>query len=416
MYWANLCHGFIWYLSRLIYPQGIVMAWAAPLIHDHMAGYLWESSLLLILVSILYGRLAKECQLAFLWMIVGFMPVCVAAFRKPENGVQIEPHWFIFSSIGFFILMAYLLWVFLDKKKGFGLMLLFILTCTWGTISHANNQLWADQKTYSLYWSREVPSIKWINYYIASAYYDEGKLKESMRYLKRGLSGYPSDAELYLCMGVIEDGEHNFKAAESDDYRALESNPRSSFAYNNLAEIYLEEGQWEKAKALFHLALAYNPLMLDARVGLATIYFNHGQYQEANQLCQFNLSITKDDPQSLSLLMDICLRQKDFLNLRKYAKIFINAGSDPKALTVLGIVLAQQNIPDLALDSFSKVMRIAPDYKDGYVATGTLFANLGKYDEAIHIWKIGLTIDPADQRLRSDVNRAIKMNKSHVQS
>ena len=43
-----------------------------------------------------------------------------------------------------------------------------------------------------------------------------------------------------------------------------------------------------------------------------------------------------------------------------------------------------------------KSHRVAPDYKDAYLDAGTLLANLGKYDEAIHIWKLGSGIDPSD--------------------
>ena len=46
-------------------------------------------------------------------------------------------------------------------------------------------------------------------------------------------------------------------------------------------------------------------------------------------------------------------------------------------------------------------MRVAPDYKDAYLNAGTLLGNLGKYDEAIHLWELGLRIDPADQRFKN---------------
>ena len=53
-------------------------------------------------------------------------------------------------------------------------MLLFILIFTWGAVSHANNQLWADQKTYALYWFQQVPNLKWTYFYLADAYQKKG--------------------------------------------------------------------------------------------------------------------------------------------------------------------------------------------------------------------------------------------------
>ena len=57
----------------------------------------------------------------------------------PDVGALIEPHWFIFSSIGFFILAAIFFYYSGSHEKG-GLVLLFIVIFTWGAVSHAYNQ------------------------------------------------------------------------------------------------------------------------------------------------------------------------------------------------------------------------------------------------------------------------------------
>ena len=109
------------------------------------------------------------------------------------------------------------------------------------------------------------------------------------------------------------------------------------------------------------------------------------------------------------LLIDIFIQEKDFVNLKKYAYRIINSESDPKLLRNLGATLAQNNIPAIALDSFEKAIRLSPNDKDTYRMAGTFFANLGKYDEAIYLWRIGLSIDPNDQRFRMNIAKAEKL-------
>ena len=71
--------------------------------------------------------------------------------------------------------------------------------------------------------------------------------------------------------------------------------------------------------------------------------------------------------------------------------------------------MAQNGAVDIALDSFIKALRVAPDYKEAYLEAGTLLGNLGQYDKAVHIWELGSRIDPSDQRFKNDIAKAIEL-------
>ena len=43
---------------------------------------------------------------AISWILTGFLPVVPACLSRLEFGIIIEPHWLIFSSIGYFLLLA----------------------------------------------------------------------------------------------------------------------------------------------------------------------------------------------------------------------------------------------------------------------------------------------------------------------
>ena len=214
------------------------------------------------------------------------------------------------------------------------------------------------------------------------------------------LTGQPSDVEIYNNLGVIDEGEGRFKAAESNYKLALKLYPFSAAAINNLGSIYMAEGLEEKAKAYFIRALMLNPLMLDPRRSLASIYLKDSEYQKAIDLCIKNLDIASDDPKTLYLLVDIFLQEKDAVNLNKFAHLLISQENDPGALTKLGVDMARHNVSQLALECFMKAVHVAPDYTEAYLDTGTLLANMGNYVQAIKILMIGSKLDPSDKRFK----------------
>jgi tetratricopeptide (TPR) repeat protein len=207
----------------------------------------------------------------------------------------------------------------------------------------------------------------------------------------------------------LDEKEGHWKESGIYYAKALSISPYSAITYNNLGDLYLKQGQWQKAGKEFNLALAYNPLLLEPRTGLALISLNNAQYQQALELCFKNLDIVSYDTNTLFLLVDIYIHKRDLANVRKYAYRIIGHETDPKVLMKLGVVMAQYHIFNAALDTFIKTIQMSPDYKDAYYEAGRLLENSGKYDEAIHIWELGSSIDLMDRRFKTGINKAMEM-------
>lgn len=410
-YLATVFRLIMWHLTQLVYPQSIVMQWVTPVLHEHIFWDNFGLFFLLLFALLLFVKLARApiCQLAIAWILISFAPVFLISFRRPDVGALIEPHWFILSSVGFFILAAYFCLIIMNRTKIGGGLLLFIVIVSWGMTSHAYNQLWADQKTYSRFWVRHVPNFKLPCFYLAEAYQQEGDLKDAVHYYRMALSGNSSDLEIYHNLGVIDETDHNWKEAESNYKKALKIAPLSAATYNNLGFVFLYQGQSSKAKECFIRALVYNPLMLEPRRGLADISLSHFEYQKAIDLCLKNLEILNNDTGTLLLLVDIYNQKKDFVRSKECAYRIINYETDPEVLTNLGIIMGKSGQMGIAIDCYIKAMRVAPGYKYAYLNAGTLLGNMGKYGEAIHLWRIGLSLDPSDQRFRNDIAQAVTM-------
>ncbi len=419
--WEHLATFFmllIWYVIRLFYPQGIVMQWAMPVLNQHILMVNLDAALSLLLFCLLYIRFAKEkiCKLALIFLLIGFAPAYFAAFRSPQAGAIIEPHWFIFSCVGFFILLAHTFIVILRLRKQFALVLLFLVIFAWDVASHAYNQIWKDQKTYALYWSQKAPTFKMSYYFIAYSYQLEGDFMNARKYYGLALMGDTSDVNIYNNLGIMDSREGKWKPAVSNYNKALSINPFLASSYCNLGYSYYLQGHFKEAKTYLSRSLILNPLLSQARLNLARIFLKDSEYQKAIDLCRQNIDLVNDDTETLFFLVDIYIKKKDPDSVKKYALAIINSKDDAVTLTRLGGAMGENGFNDIALDSFIKAIRIAPGYTEAYLNAGILFGNMGKYEEAIHIWRLGLRVNPYDHRLNANIVKAEGLIKGQANS
>jgi len=319
VYLSSLFKVSFWYTAKLFYPQGIVMQWATPLLGQHLflngAGALLLGLLFILLFIVSKNNLYR---LALCWFLIGMAPVCLAAFRLPAMGAMIEPHWFIFSSIGFFIFVANACVVVGNRWKNAGIAITLILVVGWSLISHAYNRVWFDQKTYSLYWLQEVPYIHSTYSDLAYAYELEGDFKRSKAALLMSLSGGISDALVYDDLGANAQSAGDLKGAEFYINKALKINPYLSSAYDNLAHVYFLEGRLDESEKICQRALQLNPLLTKPRIAMAMISLKQGDDKSSIALCLKNLEIDPNDVQTLFLLVEIYKHQDDVADVQKY--------------------------------------------------------------------------------------------------
>ena len=331
-----------WYVSKLFFPHNILFLWSSPYGTEHLLRNLIFFVLAIGAGAYAFLKWKRSWRSFFLaTFAAGLFPTVFSCFLDfPGTWPIIEPHWFYFSESGFFVLLAWLILAMARKNPiigrllGASVILLFFIHC-WD-----HNTKWKSQEVYSRYWL-SLNKGNWTPY---------SALAESL----------------------MDKGDYQGVAACITGLADLHGNEHLAYVYNNLGALYLKGGQEEKADQCFRQARAHNPLMLEPRRGLAAIALNHSDYREAVDLCLINLGIVHDDADTLFLLLDIYLQKRDLVNIKKYAYRMINFETDPEVLTKLGIGMAQNNEPEIAMDSFIKVLRLAPDYKDAYFAAEIL--------------------------------------------
>ncbi len=152
--------------------------------------------------------------------------------------------------------------------------------------------------------------------------------------------------------------------AWSNGYRLWKStlriNPKSFHAHNNLASIYDENGQLQKAMYHYHKAIEIRPSDAIPYYNLANTLKNRGDLYEA---------------------------------IRYYKKALDKQARFIEPHVNMGLIYAKLGKYDLAEEEFRQAIRIQPNDSSAHNNLGVVLAHHGKLTEAIREHKIALKLD-----------------------
>ena len=264
VYLASLQALVVWYLGKLFWPQGIIFLWTGDIVFAPW----WEEMLKIIgivaiLVYLIFYRWRKGVNpwALSLWAI-GFVPLGLAGFAYFSYSLLIiEPHWFYFTSIGFFLLMANGL---LALKKRIPLVLWIVLLASVLGSSlfclRQSNTYWRDQETYSRYWLSLNTKNMTPYYGLGKSFLEKGRYREAIDYFEQGLKS----VEYYNAFILADLGYAEFLAGETGKAQkyyqaAVELDPTYSVIYHYWGQLYLREGNYGEAEHCYQKALQLYP-------------------------------------------------------------------------------------------------------------------------------------------------------------
>lgn len=178
---------------------------------------------------------------------------------------MIEPHWFVFSSIGIFALCVMLL---IDVVKIFksgwmagAILIPLVLLLTFTTRS--SNALWKNDKTYCAYWMKLNPLNGSTQDCLARVYIREND---------KGL-----DPQSYQNCAEVADvaGAYHLAGREEVSLRyylmALQKNPQCQEAFFGLGNYYIDLDNFKMAEGAFNTLLVIDPNNQESREKLEYI-------------------------------------------------------------------------------------------------------------------------------------------------
>lgn len=105
------------------------------------------------------------------------------------------------------------------------------------------------------------------------------------------------DARLHHLLGTLYFFNRNLDMAEAHYRRALQRTPKNAKVINDLALVYIKQGDYEQALNQLQQAIASDPRLLEARYNLALVYEFMGDTSRAAQAWREYLEVD-DDPTS----------------------------------------------------------------------------------------------------------------------
>lgn len=293
-----------WYLSRVIAPEGIVISVFFPIERIHV--FPW----LLVLVALLAGWFFMAVKFyrnttiwAALWLVALGLGLLSVGCLFHGQDLMIEPHWFVFPSIGVFMLIAYGITLLRGSSaKVYVFVAAVVLTGAWALTSRSYNDLWDNERRYCLYWLRQSPQFAPIHMYIARSYFTERRFDQAEYHYKRALTGQYPDYLMYANLGTIAFLRGNIHEAEYYLKRTLAIEPRTKVALNTLAIVALKQGKFQDAEKYLKASIAANRFNIASRWNLGLLYERSGRMQEARAVYQEILGINPDHPGARSKL------------------------------------------------------------------------------------------------------------------
>ena len=211
--------------------------------------------------------------------LTGFSLFGLASFVYSDftKTAILEPHWFYFSSIGFFILAAatllYLEKYFKRKMRFLPTLVVcgLLLISTW-----KHNKFWKDEETYCAYWMAVNP------------YNETAKVNRAYAYVGRHDQGLDERRYASCVEPALLAGSFNIvgKARKSEEYfnLSLKMDPACTAAYYGLSVHYLDENHLREAEEAIEKAIALEPRTTYFYEQLALIYEKQGRVKEAEDL------------------------------------------------------------------------------------------------------------------------------------
>jgi eukaryotic-like serine/threonine-protein kinase len=135
------------------------------------------------------------------------------------------------------------------------------------------------------------------------AEFEQGKVQESIEHLKDGLALAPQNVGVYYDLSVIHSGMGKLEEARDDLEKAKAIEPTDR-TYSSLGSVFLLEGKYDQAAAMYKKAIEMNPNSYMAYYNLGDAYQRSGAqdsemldaFRKAAELEESELKIRPQDP------------------------------------------------------------------------------------------------------------------------
>lgn len=210
-------------------------------------------------------------------------------------------------------------------------------------------------------------------------HFEHKRYDEAEHYLRKVVDDNPRYADVFNMLGVISHVEGKFASAIDCFEKALKINPRYTEAILNLAVLYNDLGQYDKAKALY--------TRLKGRKGQTTFTI---EPVLRGKLSNLHADIG-DIYRSIGLFS---------LAIEEYKKALTLNPTYVDIRTKLGQALRENGRSNDSLLQLQEVLKKKPKYSPALIQLGVTFYTMDKVSDAKKAWKKALEGEPGNEYAR----------------
>jgi len=218
-------------------------------------------------------------------------------------------------------------------------------------------------------------------------FYQRGYLDQAEASFQQAFRDDPSSAEALYGIGSVYLNQNKNAAAREAFERTvkLQANYPETLpdAWNNLGVIATREERIDEAIQNFQKALQLNPHSLPALDNLANAYRLQKRWDEARNVLERALEFAPEDPEANYSLGMIYAQSNDTPKAYEYLQRALKVRPVyPEALNNLGVLYLLTQRKDEAIASFEQCIRVAPAFDQAYLNLARVYALDGFNDKA----------------------------------
>ena len=187
----------------------------------------------------------------------------------------------------------------------------------------------------------------------------------------------------------------------------IDVNPAAAFAYNNLGDIDLANGDLSAALIDYRAAVEHDSTLVKAYINLAEVHTALNQPSEANQAVAQVMKaqdVTSDDLSNLGIVL---MKMKEPVQaLQVLAKAVAIDPSSPMYLFNQANALASVGELKHAEEVFRRCIALAPTLVGAHTGLGIVLAETGRLGEAITEFRTAAQLQPGDFAALDNLRRA----------
>jgi Flp pilus assembly protein TadD len=220
-----------------------------------------------------------------------------------------------------------------------------------------------------------------------------------------------TESEIHARLGNVNMMLNNLEAAREDFNRALAVNPNSAPAYSYLGSLYEREKRDDLAEKMFDRAIEIDPWDVVSIYNLGLFYLHNGRLEDAVTRFKRTIELAPEHSGAHNSLAYVYGTQGryDLAEAEAEKAIYYNPGNTPARYNLASLYLDTGRI-DEAETQYRVIARRAPrDASNAYNQLGVICAQRNDLQRAIDNWQKALEIDPNNADALANVRKAREM-------